>query len=70
MMSFLNLDVISLIAGISVFLIIALIGVLILARRKSVVLKETGDKSRDMYEEYIGEDIQVILKKQGINQSE
>lgn len=70
MMSFLNLDVISLIAGISVFLIIALIGVLIVARRKSVVLKETGDKSRDMYEEYIGGDIQVILKKLGINPSE
>lgn len=70
MTSLLNLDVIALITGISAFLVIALIGVLVVAHRKSVVIKETGDKSRDMYEEYIGGDIRVILKKLGINPNE
>ena len=67
----LSAGVVAVLIGISVFVIIAVIGVSAIVSKKRILKKaETGDKQRDMYEEYIGTDIKVMLKKVGIDPAE
>lgn len=68
--SMLNVDLIAILVGIAVFLIIAVIGVLIVGSQKSSLRKETGNKQQDLFEEYIGGDIEKTLKKLGADPTE
>ena len=67
----LSAGVVAVIIGVSLFAIISVIGVSVIITRKRILKRaETGDKQRDMYDEYIGTDIKVMLKKVGIDPTE
>lgn len=67
----LNPGTVSVLIAIGIFFFIAFIGVFSIVKQKTVLKKTaTGDKARDIYEEYIGGDISVALKKVGINPTE
>lgn len=69
--SLLSSGVVSVITGVSVFAIIAIIGVSIVIRQKRVLKRDTnGDKQQELYEEYIGNDVEKTLKSVGINPDE
>ena len=67
----LSAGVVAVIIGVALFAIISVIGVSVIISHKRILKRaETGDKQRDMYEEYIGTDINVMLKKVGIDPTE
>ena len=67
----LNPGTVSVLIAIVIFFFIASIGVTTIVKQKRVLKKaETGDKTRDLYEEYIGGDITHALKKVGIDPTE
>lgn len=69
--SLLSAGVVSVLCGIAIFALIAIVGVFAIVKQKRILKKDTnGDKSREFYEEYIGDDITKTLKSVGIDPSE
>lgn len=67
----LSASIIAIIVGLCVFIAIVTISLTVITSNKRLLKKgSTGDKQRDLYEEYIGTDIIGTLKKVGVDPTE